>query len=201
MNDRPVICYYGDSIVSGYLRGGSPDRRWSTVTAVRAGATEVNVSQDGMGYSRLRGGALEGASHRDNSVRDRIAEISADLIVVCLGINDIVYLPQHVSQVQADIDDDFAFIARSCPGTPVIVSMYYPVAELSQRSGMMVQMLVDGCDRYGYRFTEALMGPTQGHPALLCNDGIHPSDLGHRMLADAMQPLLDATLAGNSSAG
>ncbi|OKL50178.1 SGNH/GDSL hydrolase family protein [Boudabousia marimammalium] len=183
MPKRPVIVFYGDSIVSGYARAGAPDYRWSTLVSARLGAQERNFSQDGMGFLAQR----ETTAGRDNSFLDEVRDTSADLIVTCLGVNDIPLMRERDAEVAQAIGLDFSRLKAAHPHTPVLVTMFYPIPELSERSGRLRMYLEQAAAEHGFYFSDALIGPLQGLPSNFSNDGIHPSMRGHAELALAIE--------------
>ncbi|OKL46604.1 hypothetical protein BSR29_07210 [Boudabousia liubingyangii] len=180
---QPQIVFYGDSIVSGYLRGGSPDTRFSSILANLLGAQELNYAIDGLGYlAQPPVGPDTIELIKENMLKQAP---KADLLMVCLGVNDVPLMRDYAPQVFAAVHEQLTQIAEARNGQPTLISMYYPGTQLGERSLALVDYLEQQCQELGLTFTRALIGATGGLPQFHHNDRIHPNPAGHALLAQA----------------
>jgi len=156
------------------------------------GWREVNVALNGMGYFRRRG--LRGAdgerqpSATDTTLLDAVIRLEPDAVLVCLSANDIRFLPDRAHDVRAAIDRDHRRLAEGLPGRPVLVMTYFPTHDLTERAALVQEWITSSAARWGHTYVEGFRTATADRPDLLCDDGVHPNDAGHRALADAVLP-------------
>lgn len=190
--------FYGDSIVTGWRGTTVPRARWSSLVCDALGWREVTLALDGMGYVRRRGPrdatGERAATPDDTTLLDTAIRLEPDVVVVCLGANDLQLLPEGASEVEISRERDLSRLRRELPDTPVVVTTYFPVAELSPRGRWVEAGVVAACRRHGHTYVDAFRRAVSGDPDLLCDDRVHPNDSGHRALAEAIRP----TLAGLS---
>ncbi|AOZ72702.1 hypothetical protein BK816_04850 [Boudabousia tangfeifanii] len=189
---KPTFAAYGDSIVSGYLRGGAPDTRFSSILANRLKLNEVNFGHDGLGYLALRdeqGYAPEGLDYPAE-----IMKVEPDFLLVCLGVNDVPLMKTHSAEVADRVSAELGRIGELFASIPVLVTMYYPGNTLGERSRQLVNWIASDCQRNGLNFSDSFVGPFKQQPAYYSNDGIHPSVKGHlelaRLIEDEVSNLL-----------
>ncbi|MGC5165412.1 SGNH/GDSL hydrolase family protein [Luteimicrobium sp. DT211] len=200
---HPTVAFYGDSIVTGWRGTSSPRARWSSLVSDDLGWREVNLALDGMGYFRRRGPrGADGErqpSATDTTLLDALVRLEPDAVVVCLSANDIRFLPDRADEVRAAIDRDHRRLAEDLPGRPVLVTTYFPTRELSDRAAQMRAWITDAAARWGHTHVAGFGTATADDPHLLCDDGVHPNDAGHRALADAILPACAALVGGDRS--
>ena len=190
--NHPTVVFYGDSIVTGWRGTSRPRARWSSLVSDELGWREVNLAVNGMGYFRRRGPrdatGERTPSATDTTLLDAAIRLEPDAVVVCLAANDVRFLPDHADEVRGAIERDLGRLARELPGRPVVVVTYYPVVDLSPRGSAVNGWIVEAAERHGLSYVDAFRRAVDSNPALLCDDGVHPNDLGHRALADAILP-------------
>lgn len=190
---HPTAVFYGDSIVTGWRGTTYPRARWSSLVCDRLGWREVALAVDGMGYLRRRGPrdarGQRPPSATDTTLLDAAIRLAPDVVVLCLGINDVVLVDEHAEQVRDCVRRDLSRLAAELPGAPRVVTMYTPSAGLSPRARLVQGWVVDACDRTGATWLGLGLG---GATHLLCEDGFHPNDAGHAALAEAILPTLTA---------
>lgn len=196
---HPYAVFYGDSIVTGWRGTTTPDHRWPSVVCRRLGWRETTLALDGMGYVRRRGprdvSGVPTPSATDTTLLDATIRLAPDVIVVCLGANDVEVVAADGEQVRSAISRDLTRLRSELPDTHVVVTTYFPLAELSNRADRIHRWITDTSRAHGLRYVEAFRRAIDGDERLLCDDGVHPNDEGHRVLADLMHPILGRLLA------
>ncbi|MCM4078567.1 SGNH/GDSL hydrolase family protein [Actinoplanes sp. TRM88002] len=86
------------------------------------------------------------------------------------------------------MERDLSRLHDQLPGRPILVVTYYPVVQLSERASLLNQWIADTASQLGLQYVDAIRRVIDGNDDLLCDDGIHPNDDGHRALADAILP-------------
>lgn len=195
---HPYAVFYGDSIMTGWRGTTSPERRWPSVVCRRLGWRETTLAIDGMGYVRRRGPrdatGVPTPSATDTTLLDAVVRLSPDVVVVCLGANDLQLLDLHGDDVEAAVRRDLTRLGAELPDAQVVVTTYFPVAALSDRAQRLHRWVTDTCRDEDLRYVEAFRLAIDGDARLLCDDGVHPNDDGHLALADVMEPVLSRVL-------
>ena len=190
--NHPTVAFYGDSIVTGWRGTTDPRARWSSLLSDELGWREVNLAINGMGYFRRRGPRDSvgdyAPSATDTTLLDAIIRLEPDAVFVCLSANDIRFLPEHTEEIRSAIERDLSRLRDQLPGCPILVVTYYPVVRLSERASLLNQWIADTASQLGLQYVDAFRRVIDGNDDLLCDDGIHPNDDGHRALADAILP-------------
>ncbi len=190
--NHPNVAFYGDSISFGWRGTTAPRARWTSLVSDELGWREVNLSLNGMGYFRRRGPrGADGErqpSAADTTLLDAVIRLEPEAVVVCLGGNDIRFLPDRGSEVRAAIDRDHRRLAEDLPGRPVLVVTKFSTRDLSERALLVQDWITASAARWGHTYVEGFRTATADRPDLLCDDGVHPNDAGHRALADAVLP-------------
>ncbi|WP_436533039.1 SGNH/GDSL hydrolase family protein [Actinoplanes sp. HUAS TT8] len=191
--NHPTVVFYGDSIVTGWKGTTHPRARWSSLLSDELGWREVNLSIDGMGFFRRRGprAAVDRyePSATDTTLLDAAIRLEPDAVIVCLAANDIRMLAEHADEIRGAIERDLTRLRDDLPGRPVLVVTYYAHIELSERGTLINGWIAEAADRLGLRYVDAFRRAIDSNDALLCDDGVHPNDDGHRALADAIRPI------------
>jgi lysophospholipase L1-like esterase len=206
----------GDVTRGGRVGGGGPALRlvWlgdSLVTGAGASAPEATVPQlvaEGLGRPvELVIAAVSGSRVRD--VADAQAPLvegyEPDAVVVCVGTNDALYRTRL-----AEVWTGAQRLLAALPPVPVVVAgptdvgaavrLRQPLRWLTGRVGRRISAALRAAtEATGARYVDlaaATGGAVRRDPArLLAVDGFHPSDDGHRLVADAILEVLRPTLA------
>ena len=197
--NHPTVVFYGDSIVTGWRGTTTPRARWSSLVSDALGWREINLAVNGMGYYRRRGprgvdGEREASAH-DATLLDAAIRLEPDMIVVCLGLNDVSFLPRAADVVHDAVSGFHAKLAHELPTTPVLVTTYFPSRKLSPRASQIDSWVGDAAARWGHTFVRDYHMATAEIPDLLCDDGLHPNDDGHRRLAATLAPACSQPLS------
>ncbi len=192
--NHPTALFYGDSIVTGWRGTTEPRSRWTSRVSDRLGWREINLAVNGMGYFRRRGprdgnGELS-PSATDTTLLDAAIRLAPDVVVVCLAANDVQFMDEHGEQIAASVRRDLTRLRSELPGVPVVVTTYFPTADLPPRAARLHTWITAACTELDLTYVEDFRLAVNGSPALLCDDGVHPNDAGHAALADAVYPTL-----------
>lgn len=192
--DLPTVAFYGDSITTGHRSISSPEKRWSSLVCAELGWREVNIAIDGMGFYRNRGprdvqGRLTDSAD-DTTLLDTVIRLRPDAVVVCLSANDLGFMDEMPEVITQCTRRDFDKLATELPGTPVVAVTYFPGTQLSHRGLGIVANVENACTATGATYVDAFRHVVDGNTALVNDDGVHPNDEGHRLLADSILPSL-----------
>lgn len=176
------VGFIGDS----YTRGSGATQveyRWSSRLAQAEGWAETNVALSGTGYGTA--GEVEGGKPYYEQIAD-LGEANYDIIVVSGGrndLNDAAAYPAGVNRTFNDLRAKFPH-AKIIATSPVWDSTTAP-ANLGGVA-RAVQAAVTGVGGTYLDIGE----PFAGLPNLIDKDGVHPNDLGHATLSDAVKSVL-----------
>lgn len=186
---QPRWLCYGDSIVEGW-RASEPAAAWPHVVGRTLGLEVVNL-----GYAGAARGELPSAQE--------IASLPADLVSVAYGTNCWSRTPQSADLFGAGLDAFLDLLRAGHPETPIVAVS--PILRLDAEStpnvlGMSLadlrgvfENVVAQRQNRGDRRLHLVAGrdlvPKEHLP-----DGIHPDDHGHKMLADALGPVLKGAI-------
>jgi len=213
---QPVVAFYGDSITTGHRSISSPTKRWSARVSARYGWTELNCARGGLGFVRWRG-----ERPADDAPREHTGEplgLLADVLssdaaacVVALGCNDSVltrididagerlWAPQIRRAIERDLD---LLLGRFGRERLAVLDLYrlfpvdtsalpadddrLPPGWLRVRAELEPAATERGIPLIDATAAEIHRGGCFGE------DGIHPNDDGHALLAEAIGPRLAA---------
>jgi lysophospholipase L1-like esterase len=186
------ILVVGDTLTVGTPVGGQGMTGWPQLVAadIANGGRPVGVqvaAADGSGY-RVPGPngetfpRLVGAAGTD-----------FDLVVLFGSQNDT----GTAADVQAGVTDAIAAVRKASPDAAVLV--IGPAAQVVPPPANLLNdrdAIRAATAAAGVTFIDPLVGGwfTRSAKGLFGRDGIHPTDAGHRYLADQIRPLIDAAL-------
>lgn len=191
----PEVVFYGDSVTTGWRGTTSPRSRWTSLVSDELGWREVNLAIDGMAFMRRRGPrpSIDQActdDAEDTTLLDTAVRLAPDAVVVSLGANDAMLLEGNEQFVRASIERDLGRLRDELPGRPVVIAPYFAWSHLPPKAGQIINWQRTTAEDFGHHFTDALLTPIEAAPEMLCDDGMHPNDRGHRALADSILPVL-----------
>lgn len=185
---------YGSSITH-CINAPGPTETWPALVARRLGWDHVNLG-------------LAGQCFLDPVVADRIAELPADVISCCLGINVYNIAAFSDRTWRAAVSGFLGRIRRAHPSTPLLVVS--PIAspdreDAANEVGVPLRQVRADVHEVVRRLQEAgdanlhvvdgttVLAPEDAH---LLFDGLHPDPAGYRLIADRLQPLLARLATG-----
>jgi lysophospholipase L1-like esterase len=199
-----VLAVLGDSSVAGV----GADRAESTLThgVAKALAVEYRVSLHSLGVSGAR---------LSDVVRDQVpqlAELDADVVLVCVGTNDITHCTP-VYEVRRQLQRLGSGLMTAAPRA-VVVASGLPPAETSMAFGWPLRTVLGAWARGYTRLYQAELSPYaitvvdvarvargafRGRREMFSTDLFHPSSAGYaflgRFYGDAVRQALDAARA------
>lgn len=184
----PVALFLGDSYTAG--AGASDDTRaWATVVAAERGWLVQNFARGGTGFiSSVAGAAAPAACGREECPSfERMAVEGAavvpDIVVISGGRNDAALSDAAAAQ---GIRQMFEAVAETYPNSTVFATnVLWDDEDPPVSAAVMSAQIQQHAERMGAVFVD-LGQPLAGDETALAADGVHPNDLGHARIAEAM---------------
>ncbi|SDG94929.1 SGNH/GDSL hydrolase family protein [Klenkia brasiliensis] len=182
--DRQLLAVYGDSFAAGYLRDGVGEANWATLVARALGMDVANDAVPGSGY-------VAGQVSTYPYAATTWPEPTAAVTVVFGGINDT---PMPVASVAMAATVTYATIRRAAPGSAlVVVGPQWATSTPTPAQAALTRAVRAAAAAAGAVWVDP-SGWLAGRPSLLGADGLHPSDEGHQVIAERLQPIVAAAL-------
>lgn len=187
--DGPLVAFYGDSYTLG-TGASDPSLRWSTVISEERGWREFNPSVNGLGFVNHR------ASFDDDDLPALIIEQKPDIVFVTMGLNDNFSYASRAELVHETIDADLTRLRDALPSARFIVVEPFWYTEKRPDSvdtiiGWVEQAAADIDADWIPGASRWLDGHYAGSEvSWMAADGLHPSDVGYRHLAEQMDTAL-----------
>lgn len=175
----PVVVFLGDSYSEG-VGASTFGKRWTTLASAALGWSEINASAAGMGYTT----SYEGQPTDYSTRVDVVAAARPDIVVISGGRNDLqAGSPTDVRSAAATL---FARVEAAAPAARVLVvgplwdSSTPPAAFADLRSSVRQAAMDANVENLD------IGQPLAGDDSLIASDHLHPSDLGHRAIAETV---------------
>lgn len=186
----PKSVFIGDSWVGGSDMGGVGDENFSSLVANRFGWTMDSSAIGGTGY-------LTQPTFGDPTRVALIRQVNADVVVLFNGVNDLD-LSRHVdplAKLPESAATTYARVAAAAgPNTHVVVFGYVPLEGTNDLFRQANRILERAAERKSFLFVDPSVNPwfdgRQHH--FIGSDEFHPTDAGHRYLADIVTQRLRA---------
>lgn len=180
--DYPLVSFLGDSFTAGTNFGGIKEAGWPAIVSARH---EWRRDMQGVGGT----GFVNGLEERKNfgSRVDDIIAVRPAMVIVAGGGND--YRQDKAKM----LSEATAVITRLQKGLPDAKIVLIAPLWLQQEDPESLPDLIDVSKRVAAATGVVRIDPAgwlRGQPNLLGADGVHPTDEGHKVLAD----LIDAAL-------
>jgi lysophospholipase L1-like esterase len=176
----------GDSQTEGLWDGD--DEAGLAGFADRLAAT-IDTHQPGLHYANL---AVRGNQIRD-VLDDQLPQalaMGADLITVCIGMNDMTRPGPGFDQALAQLDELYTRLASS--GATVVTTTFPDLARilpigrvLGKRVIVTNAQIRDAAQRYGFRLVDLYHAASMTQPDTWSMDRVHGSAKGHMLFAAA----------------
>lgn len=176
----------GDSFTAG--NGIGDQHRWPDLLA-----TELAGGEPGFTYLNL---ARDGADSREVSKTvEEAIRMRPDLVTVICGANDVLLRTRpDVSGFRLRFDRILNRLREGIPGVAILTSTYpdgWALPSLGPRTRRRVDLGIRAVNRtiievalaHGVACVDATSHPASREPGNLGEDGLHPSELGHRRAA------------------
>ena len=184
-NNSKTILFYGNSLTAGYgvgLENAFPAQIEQKLDSLQLDYDVVNAGVSGEttagGLSRL----------------DWVLNQKVDIFVLELGANDGlrgIPLTETRSNLQAMID----LVREKNPDTKIILAgMQIPPNMGPDYTAEFKKLWTDLASKNGVKLIPFLLEGVGGVPELNQADGIHPTEAGHKLLADNVWEVLEGVL-------
>ena len=188
VNERRVVVI-GDSYTVGSDEGGRGNQGWPTLVWKALDNQDVRVS--------LKVGAEGGAGYVQRGINggvfgQKIAEsvgVVDDLVVLFGSSNDVDVAPDDLAST---VRDDFAKVKQLAPHAKMLViAPVWPAPDLPPQILRVRDILRDQAAQVGATFVDPIAQRWMvDTPQLIGADGVHPTDDGHKYLAQKITPLI-----------
>ncbi|MCR2823963.1 SGNH/GDSL hydrolase family protein [Microbacterium sp. zg.Y909] len=184
----PVALFLGDSYTAG--AGASDDTKaWAAVVASERGWVAENLARGGTGFTgSVAGAAARAACGREECpsfVRMAVqgAAVVPDIVIISGGRNDAALSDAATEQGILQL---FDAVAGTYPDSMVFVTnVLWDDEDPPASVAVMSTQIQQHAERVGAVFLD-LGQPLAGDEASLAADGVHPNDLGHAKIAEAL---------------
>jgi len=188
--DGPVVAFYGDSYTLGT---GASDLalRWSTVISEERGWREFNPSVNGLGFVNHR------SDFGENDLPELVIAQHPDIVFVTMGLNDNFSFDSRADLIRETITTDLTRLRDALPAARIIVvEPFWYTDERPESVETIIGWVQDAAAAIDADWIPGASRWLDGHYAgsddsWMAADGIHPSDIGYRQMAEQM----DAALA------
>jgi acyl-CoA thioesterase I len=191
---RRTVVFLGTSLTAGL--GLDPDSAYPQ-------RIQRKIDESSLPYQVVNAGVSGETSAGLLRRLDWVLQRAADVIVVETGANDgLRGLP--VSATKATIAEILARIRREQPNARVVLAQMEAPTNLGQEyTSAFHQMFVALARESGAVLLPFLLEGVAGFPALNQADGVHPNDVGERIVAEnvwrGLRPLLTQASAADSA--
>lgn len=188
-----TVAFYGDSYTRG-TGASSSEKRWSTIICAERGWTEINRSENGLGFVNRR--ASMGAGLDD--IPAQIIRDEPDIVFVTMGLNDNFSYDSAAAEIRATIDSDLDRLRQGLPRARIIVvEPFWYTADRPASVDVIIGWVRDAAERIGADHIAGASHWLDGHYAddadsWMADDGLHPNDVGYARMAERMDAELRA---------
>ena len=143
----------------------------------------------GLQYANL---AIRGRQIRDvlDDQLPRALEMDADLITVCIGMNDMTRPGSGFDRALEQLDEMHVRLASS--GATVVTTTFPDLARILPIGRVLAKRLIiinaqirDAAARHGFRLVDLFVAPSMTQPDIWSLDRVHGSPKGHMLFAAA----------------
>lgn len=186
----PLVAFYGDSYTLG-TGASDPSLRWSTLISEERGWNEFNPSVNGLGFVNHR------SDFGENDLPALVIAQHPDIVFVTMGLNDNFSFPGRADLIRETITADLTRLRDALPAARIIVvEPFWYTDERPDSVATIIGWVEDAASAIDADWIPGASRWLDGHYAgadesWMAADGIHPSDIGYRHLAEQM----DAALA------
>lgn len=186
VDERPVILFLGDSLTAGYHL--DPEDAFPALIQRR-----IDAELDG--DWRAVNAGVSGDTTADGLNRlNWVLRQPVDVLVLALGANDALR-GQPIDNIRRNLDQILERTRERYPEVRfVIAGMQMPHNYGAQYTAAFRALFVELAEKYDAALVPFLLEGVAGDPSLNLRDGIHPTEVGHEIIADTvwtyLKPLL-----------
>ncbi|WP_431796084.1 SGNH/GDSL hydrolase family protein [Microbacterium enclense] len=188
-----TVAFYGDSYTRG-TGASSSEKRWSTIICAERGWTEINRSENGLGFVNRRAGMGPGL----DDIPAQVIRDEPDIVFVTMGLNDNFSYDRAAAEIRATIDSDLDRLRQGLPRARIIVvEPFWYTADRPESVDVIIGWVRDAAERIGADHIAGASHWLDGHYAddadsWMADDGLHPNDVGYARIAERMDAELRA---------
>lgn len=188
----PVAVFLGDSYTSGSDMGGVDSAGWPSLVADHFGWTAIKNAKGGSGY--LESGPFDGgAPFADRA--EAVIDAAPDVLIIAGGLNDFANHP--VEDINSAAEALVAQFDTALPDTDIVlIGAFYPRLPVPDELSALNISFAEIAARHDAIYIDPLPW-FQDNAVEIGEDGTHPTDAGHAVLAEKAVEAL--TLAGFSA--
>jgi acyl-CoA thioesterase-1 len=174
-----TVSFVGDSYTGGSGMNSGVDALWATLLANERGWVRVSATGMAEGGSGFLQPGKEGTRFIDRA--DRLIEAQPDIVFIAGGFND---LGSHSADEIADAESEFVSTIRAgLPDARLVLLSAFSASRPSSEALELVELgagIAAGASAQ-YIDVSTLFEQVDG---LIGEDGVHPTDQGHRVIYD-----------------
>lgn len=179
------VYFLGDSYTGGSDMGGNDFAGWPTIVANQFGWVPTLDGRGGSGY--LQTGPGEGAGPFSARLQAAI-DAAPDVLIVAGGINDAAVF--STDEIAAAATEQLTALQSALPNTRiVVVGPFYPTAPAPQEWVDADAAIAGVAASLGLPYVQTLPW-FEGGAVEIGEDGTHPTDAGHAVLAQRIAEAL-----------
>lgn len=192
------VVVIGDSYTGGSGEGGRGAAAWPRIAGedLRGDGMNAAVAVSAHGGSGYVARGIDGSTFSD--AVPGLLQPDDDVVVVFGGINDA---DKPVEQESVAVGELLSEVRRRSPDAEVIVvGPAWPDAEPTRQILSVRDVLSAAATAAGATFIDPIADRWfADRPDLIGDDGIHPTDEGHRLMAQKLEPYLRSALSATQS--
>lgn len=187
----PLVAFYGDSYTLG-TGASDPSLRWSTVISEERGWREFNPSVNGLGFVNHR------SSFGEDDLPALVIAQHPDIVFVTMGLNDNFSFAGRSELIRETITDDFTRLRDALPEARfIVVEPFWYTEDRPDSVATIIGWVSDAAATIDADWIPGASRWLDGHYAgaddsWMAADGLHPSDVGYRHMAEQMDAALRA---------
>ncbi len=174
---QPVILFLGDSLTAGYYL--DPDDAYPALIQRR-------LDRKG-GHWRAVNAGVSGDTSADGVQRlPWLLRQRVDILVLALGANDALR-GQPIDHIRGQLSAIIEQTRAAYPDVRVVLAgMRMPTNYGADYTEAFASLFIDLAETYDAVLIPFLLEGVAGDPDLNLSDGIHPTEAGHRIMADTV---------------
>jgi lysophospholipase L1-like esterase len=186
------IVVMGDSYTEGTREGGLGASNWLQLAArqLRREGVDMKLNADGSGGTGYATRGHGGTTFVDEA--KRVVEADDDIVMVFGGLNDVETPPE---EVRAGVHETLAETRARAPMAQIIVvGPAYPGPDPTPEILQIRDIIADEAAQANVAFTDPIADQWFVNEPQMIGE-LHPTDEGHRYMAERLLPVLRSALA------
>jgi len=187
---RKVILFFGNSLTAGY--GVETEQRFTSII-------QEKIDSLGLPYETINAGVSGETTASGNSRLDWvIKQQDVAIFVLELGANDgLRGIP--TAETRKNLKAMIEKVRKKDPNTKILLTgMMVPPNMGPDYSASFTRIFPEVASEKNVSFMPFLLKDVAGEPELNLEDGIHPNEIGHEIVADNLWPYIKGLLEKES---